>query len=87
MWRNREVLELIAWLKSHNELIKDPERRVEFHGLDLYSLYKSLDAVLHYLNDVDPKAAKIAGERYACLSPWERDPALYGRAAISRGIR
>ena len=85
MWRNREVLELIAWLKSHNELIKDPERRVGFHGLDLYSLYKSLDAVLHYLNDVDPKAAKIAGERYACLSPWERDPALYGRAAISRG--
>ncbi|MDH3655262.1 MAG: protein-L-isoaspartate(D-aspartate) O-methyltransferase [Myxococcales bacterium] len=85
MWRNREVLELVAWLKSHNELIKDPERRVGFHGLDLYSLYKSLDAVLHYLNDVDPKAAKIAGERYACLSPWERDPALYGRAAISRG--
>ncbi|MGB5416429.1 MAG: protein-L-isoaspartate(D-aspartate) O-methyltransferase [Polyangiales bacterium] len=85
MWRNREVLELVAWLKSHNELIEDPQRRVGFHGLDLYSLYKSLDAVLHYLNDVDPKAAKIARERYACLSPWERDPALYGRAAISRG--
>jgi protein-L-isoaspartate(D-aspartate) O-methyltransferase len=85
MWRNREVVELIAWLKSHNELIKDPQRRVGFHGLDLYSLYKSLDAVLHYLNDIDPKAAKIARERYACLSPWERDPALYGRAAISQG--
>ncbi len=85
MWRNREVVELIAWLKSHNELIEDPQRRVGFHGLDLYSLYKSLDAVLHYLDDVDPKAAKIARERYACLSPWERDPALYGRAALSRG--
>ena len=85
MWRNREVVELVAWLKSHNELVKDPQRRVGFHGLDLYSLYKSLDAVLQYLNDIDPKAAKIAGERYACLSPWERDPALYGRAAISRG--
>jgi len=85
MWRNREVVELIAWLKSHNELIKDPQWRVGFHGLDLYSLYKSLDAVLHYLNDIDPKAAKIARERYACLSPWERDPALYGRAAISQG--
>jgi protein-L-isoaspartate(D-aspartate) O-methyltransferase len=85
MWRNREVLELIMWLRSHNELIKDPERRVGFHGLDLYSLYKSLDAVLHYLDAVDPKAAQIARDRYACLSPWERDPALYGRTAISRG--
>jgi len=85
MWRNREVVELITWLKSHNEVTKDPRRRVGFHGLDLYSLYKSLDAVLHYLDDVDPKAAKIARERYACLSPWERDPALYGRAAITEG--
>jgi len=85
MWRNREIGELITWLKSHNELIKDPQRRVGFHGLDLYSLYKSLDAVLHYLNDVDPKAAQIAKERYACLSPWEQNPALYGRAALSRG--
>ncbi|MGB8225075.1 MAG: protein-L-isoaspartate(D-aspartate) O-methyltransferase [Polyangiales bacterium] len=86
MWRNREVVELIAWLKSHNELTDDPDRRVGFHGLDLYSLYKSLDAVLHYLSDVDPTAARIARERYACLSPWERDPALYGRSAISRGF-
>jgi protein-L-isoaspartate(D-aspartate) O-methyltransferase len=85
MWRNREVTELIEWLKSHNEVIEDPERRVGFHGLDLYSLYKSIDAVLHYLNDVDPKAAQVARERYACLSPWERDPALYGRAAVTRG--
>jgi len=85
MWRNQEVLELIAWLKSHNALTEDPDRRVSFHGLDLYSLYKSLDAVLHYLKEVDPKAAQIAAERYACLSPWERDPALYGRAALTEG--
>ena len=85
MWRNREVVELIAWLKSHNDLVDDPQRRVGFYGLDLYSLYKSVDAVLGYLGDVDPKAAEIARERYACLSPWERNPALYGRAALSQG--
>lgn len=85
MWRNQEVVKLIEWLKSHNEVVDDPERRVGFHGLDLYSLYKSRDAVLRYLNDVDPKAAAIARERYACLSPWERDPALYGRVAINEG--
>lgn len=85
MWRNREVVELIAWLESHNALIDDPRRQVGFYGLDLYSLYKSVDEVLAYLRDVDPTAAEIAKQRYACLSPWERDPALYGRAAISRG--
>jgi len=85
MWRNHEVARLIEWLKSHNEVVDDPERQVGFHGLDLYSLYKSRDAVLHYLHDVDPDAAAIARERYACLSPWERNPALYGRVAISEG--
>ncbi len=85
MWRNREIVELVAWLKSHNDLLDDPGRRVGFYGLDLYSLYKSVDAVLAYLHDVDPEAARIARERYACLSPWERDPALYGRAAINEG--
>jgi protein-L-isoaspartate(D-aspartate) O-methyltransferase len=85
MWRNREVVELIAWLKSHNELVDEPTRRVGFYGLDLYSMYSSMDAVLRYLHDVDPDAEKIARERYACLSPWERDPALYGRAALNRG--
>jgi erythromycin esterase-like protein len=44
-----------------------------------------MDAVLSYLHDVDPDAEKIARERYACLSPWEHDPALYGRAALNRG--
>jgi protein-L-isoaspartate(D-aspartate) O-methyltransferase len=85
MWRNREVVELIAWLKSHNELVDEPTRRVGFYGLDLYSMYSSIDAVLRYLHDVDPHAEEIARERYACLSPWERDPALYGRAALNRG--
>lgn len=85
MWRNQETAELIEWLRAHNELVRDPRVRVGFYGLDLYSLYKSLDAVLRYLDDADPKAAAIARRRYACLSPWERDPALYGRAALSRG--
>jgi protein-L-isoaspartate(D-aspartate) O-methyltransferase len=85
MWRNKETLALIEWLRSHNALVDDRSARVGFYGLDLYSMYKSRDAVLRYLEDVDPAAARIARERYACLSPWERDAALYGRAAVTHG--
>jgi protein-L-isoaspartate(D-aspartate) O-methyltransferase len=83
MWRNEEVGELVEWLREHNAGL-EPERRVGFHGLDLYSLHRSIGAVLRYLQDVDPKAAAVARLRYGCLTPWERDPALYGRAALTR---
>ena len=57
-----------------------------FHGLDLYSLYASIRAVLDYLDEVDPEAAKIARERYGCLTPWQADPAIYGHAALDGNL-
>lgn len=82
MWRNAEFRELVDWLRKHNGTVPR-DRRVAFHGLDLYSLYDSIRAVLTYLDDVDPESAGIARERYACLTPWQRDPATYGHAALS----
>lgn len=84
MWRNREVLDFIDWLRMHNDGVSEPERKVSFHGLDLYSLYNSIASVIRYLEKVDPEAARVARLRYGCLTPWERDPALYGRAALTR---
>jgi erythromycin esterase-like protein len=49
----------------------------------LYSLYDSIRFVLEYLDDVDPKSAKVARERYGCLTPWQSDPAIYGHAALT----
>jgi len=84
MWRNREMTEFVQWLRHHNqEEVRDPEERVGLHGLDLYSLNNSLGAVLDYLDRVDPVAARGARVRYGCLTPWETDPATYGRAAVS----
>jgi protein-L-isoaspartate(D-aspartate) O-methyltransferase len=83
MWRNQEVRRLVEWLRQHNAG-RAPEARVGFHGLDLYSLYTSIDAVLRYLEDVDPAAARVARLRYGCLTPWEQDAALYGQAALTR---
>jgi len=86
MWRNEEVRGFVDWLREHNGTVP-PEMRVAFHGLDLYSLYNSMRSVLAYLEDVDPQTAAIARERYGCLTPWQADPATYGRAALTGSYR
>lgn len=86
MWRNNEVREFIDWLRLHNAGIAHDER-VAFHGLDLYSLYSSIRSILEYLDEVDPAAARLARQRYGCLTPWQADPATYGRAALTGAYR
>jgi len=86
MWRNKEVRGFVDWLRRHNAEI-EPGERVAFHGLDLYSLHNSIRSVLDYLDDVDPAAANVARERYGCLTPWQADPATYGRAALTGSYR
>ena len=87
MWRNAEVAAFVEWLRTYNGEVRDPERRAGFYGLDLYSLYTSIAAVLRYLDDVDPEAARVARVRYGYLTPWQGDPAAYGRAVVTRGYR
>jgi erythromycin esterase-like protein len=82
MWANEEVLEFLDWLREYNAT-QPRDQQAGFYGLDLYSLYTSIEAVLEYLDEVDPAAAAVARQRYGCLSPWEHDPAAYGRAALT----
>jgi protein-L-isoaspartate(D-aspartate) O-methyltransferase len=82
MWRNEDVREFVDWLRIHNSN-RTAQERTAFHGLDLYSLYSSVRAVLRYLDEVDPEAAALARKRYGCLTPWQTDPATYGRAALT----
>ena len=86
MWRNSEVREFIDWLRIHNAGTALDER-VAFHGLDLYSLYSSIRSILKYLDEVDPATASLARQRYGCLTPWQADPATYGRAALTGSYR
>jgi protein-L-isoaspartate(D-aspartate) O-methyltransferase len=83
MWRNAETAEFVEWLRSWNGPLPW-QQRVSFYGLDLYSLYTSIAAVLRYLDQVDPDFARLARARYACLIPWEGDVAAYGAAALAR---
>lgn len=82
MWRNREVAEFVEWLREWNGRLREPREGVGFFGLDLYSLYTSINSVIAYLDGVDPEAARMARRRYGCFSPWEREPSEYGRAAL-----
>ncbi|MGB6543148.1 MAG: protein-L-isoaspartate(D-aspartate) O-methyltransferase [Xanthobacteraceae bacterium] len=86
MWRNNEVRSFVDWLHAHNAERAPPER-VAIYGLDLYSLYTSIRSVLKYLDEVDPDSARIARQRYGCMTPWQADPATYGHAALTGAYR
>jgi protein-L-isoaspartate(D-aspartate) O-methyltransferase len=84
MWRNVEVANFVDWLRAHNAALH-PDQHAGFFGLDIYNMNASIAAVIEYLDRVDPEAAAVARERYGCLTPWQRDPATYGRAALTTG--
>jgi len=81
MWRNVQMHDFIEWLRAHNEKLP-LQARTQFCGLDIYSLRTSIAAVLAYLDQIDPVEAKVARSRYGCLTPWQDEPARYGRAAF-----
>lgn len=84
MWRNVEVANFVDWLRAYNAALH-PDEHTGFFGLDIYNMNASVSAVIEYLERFDPEAAQVARERYGCLTPWQRDPATYGRAALTTG--
>lgn len=76
MWRNREMLDFVRRLYNYNSAMPS-EQRVGIYGLDLYSLYRSADAVIRYLERTDPQEADAARRRYTLLD-HVRDPQVYG---------
>jgi erythromycin esterase-like protein len=81
MWRNADILELVGWLRAHNDRLPPRGSKVGIYGLDLYSLHASIHAVIAYLEQVDPEAAKAARQRYACFEDFGEDPQAYGLVA------
>lgn len=89
MWRNTVVRDFVEWLRWHNVRQAGARQSVEghptcgFYGLDLYSLHRSMQEVIGYLDGVDPAAAARARARYACFdhSTTGADGQAYGYAA------
>jgi erythromycin esterase-like protein len=81
MWRNRDVLAFISWLRDYNDALPEGARKAGFYGVDLYSLFRSIEAVIRYLDQVDPEAARRARYRYGCFDHFGEDSQAYGYAA------
>jgi erythromycin esterase-like protein len=79
MWRNTAFSDFVDRIRGYN-LDEAKKLDVSFHGLDLYSLHSSLEAVHKYLQTHYPEKATAALEAKLCLQPWQHDPTLYGLA-------
>ncbi|WP_079509050.1 erythromycin esterase family protein [Mesobacillus jeotgali] len=69
MWANEEILELVNWLKSHNVSAKD---KVGFYGLDVYSLWESMEEIIWQLEKISPGDVESAKQAFSCFEPFDR---------------
>lgn len=83
MWANEEIAELVQWLEKHNREVKGNET-VGFYGMDVYSLWESLDEVINYLRKTNPEGADMAFAKKAisCFEPFNRHPETYAFSSI-----
>jgi erythromycin esterase-like protein len=82
MWRNAAFLGFVGWLRDYNSAVPD-RQRAGVYGLDLYSLFSSIEAVVQYLDGVDAPAAARARARYACFDHFNEDSQAYGYASTA----
>ncbi|WP_229403003.1 erythromycin esterase family protein [Micromonospora okii] len=80
MWANEEVARFCRWLRAWN-LEHPPQGRTGFHGLDVYSLWESMQAIFDYLGEEDPTSLEAAQEAYRCFEPYGRRVEEYGAAS------
>ena len=83
MWKNKEVLNFVEWLRAYN---MKHEPQAGFYGLDLYGMENSIWLVIDYLEKKDTELAKLAKSRYACIMPYMSDPSIYGKMVLSNQL-
>ena len=81
MWANWEIVALAEWLVEYNKGLP-ADKKVGFYGLDVYSLWESMESIMQYLRRVDPAALKIAEDAFRCFEPYRNDEGQsYARAS------
>jgi erythromycin esterase-like protein len=81
MWANWEIMALANWMQRHNAGLA-ANKKAGFYGLDVYSLWESMESIMQYLKKTDPKALKVAEEAYRCFEPYHKEEGQsYARAS------
>jgi erythromycin esterase len=80
MWANKEMVNFMDWLQEWN---LDSTSMAGFHGLDVYSLYESMDVVIHSLQDIDPDLALKAKKYYSCFDPYRHNEKAYAKSLFN----
>jgi erythromycin esterase-like protein len=78
MWRNTDIVEFVEWLRAYNDALPAEATKVGLYGLDLYNLRAAREAVLLYLEKIDPRAADRTRASYACLDHYSDHSRGYG---------
>ncbi|MFI5137126.1 MAG: erythromycin esterase family protein [Sphingobacteriales bacterium] len=82
MWANWEIAALGQWMKKHNAGLP-ANKKAGFYGLDVYSLWESMEAIMRYLQQTDPGALKVAEKAFQCFEPYHKDEGhSYARASM-----
>ena len=82
MWANWEIVALSEWLQKYNQDLP-ANKRIGFYGLDVYSLWESMESILQYLDKTDPKALQTAEEAFRCFEPYRKEEGrAYAQASM-----
>ncbi|MGY2082203.1 erythromycin esterase family protein [Blastococcus sp. SYSU DS0539] len=80
MWANDDVVDFCRWLRGHNARLPE-EDRVGFYGIDVYSLWDSMRALVEWLAEHEPDHVGQAKRALACFEPFGEDGAEYAFAS------
>jgi erythromycin esterase-like protein/predicted phosphoribosyltransferase/pimeloyl-ACP methyl ester carboxylesterase len=72
MWANTAVIPMIEWLRHY--------KKAGFYGLDVYSLFDSIEVISRVASKVEPELAIRLVNRYACFEPYAHDEIAYARS-------
>ncbi len=79
MWNNKEVKDLIVWMREYNS-DRPVEERIGFYGIDIYAAWDSIDEVIGYFDERYPEKAGDIRDAYDCLLAFDNDPQAYAIA-------
>jgi erythromycin esterase-like protein len=80
MWANDDVVDFCRWLRGYNTS-RPEEQRAGFYGIDVYSLWDSMQGLVAWLREHEPQHVETAVQALRCFEPFGEDGAEYAFAS------